>query len=316
MTSFRSIWHRVPGLGSGIAAITVGVLLLSLSDALVKLNNEGLSLGQVLTVRSGIAVLCLGAVVRLTTRMNIGLVRVTGWVWLRSLCLALMWGCYYAGLPELSFSIAAACYYTSPMWMAFLSSALLGTRIGRRGCVAILLGLAGVMTILRPGLDEVSPMIGLPLLAGFFYALAAVITQGRCRAVPAMSMAMNLNLVLFLGGLGLIAGLWWSGQGNDAGFLLSVWPALKLADLGLLAGLGVMLAVITALVAYAYQRASAPIIGLFDNGYLVFALFWSILIFGDRPGFIDLLGIVLIGSGALLATTASANRGPDQSEGN
>ena len=159
-------------------------------------------------------------------------------------------------------------------------------------------------------------MIALPLLAGFFYALAAVITQGRCRAVPAMSMAMNLNLVLFLGGLGLIAGLWWSGQGNDAGFLLSVWPSLKVADLGLLAGLGVLLAVITALVAYAYQRASAPIIGLFDNGYLVFALFWSILIFGDRPGFIDLLGIVLIASGALLATMASANRGPDLSEGN
>ncbi|WP_208976929.1 EamA family transporter [Stappia sp. ES.058] len=104
---------------------------------------------------------------------------------MRSLCLALMWGCYYAGLPELSFSIAAACYYTSPMWMAFLSSTLLGTRIGGRGGFAILLGLAGVMTILRPGLDEVSPMIGLPLLAGFFYALAAVITQGRCRAVPA-----------------------------------------------------------------------------------------------------------------------------------
>ncbi|WP_408634077.1 hypothetical protein [Pseudooceanicola marinus] len=55
---------------------------------------------------------------------------------------------------------------------------------------------------------------------------------------------------------------------------------------------------------------------MFDNGYLVFALFWSNLIFGDRPGFIDLLGIVLIGSGALLATTASANRGPDQSERN
>jgi drug/metabolite transporter (DMT)-like permease len=316
MTSFRSIRQREPTLGSGIVAITAGVLLLSLSDALVKLNNEGLSLGQVLTVRSGIAVMCLGTVLRLTTRMNIDLVRVSGWVWLRSLCLALMWVCYYAGLPELSFSIAAACYYTSPMWMAVLSSTLLGTRIGGRGGVAILLGLAGVMTILRPGLDEVSPMIALPLLAGFFYALAAVITQGRCRAVPAMSMAMNLNLVLFLGGLGLVAGLWRSGQGNDAGFPLSVWPALKLADLGLLAGLGVLLAVITALVAYAYQRAPAPVIGLFDNGYLVFALFWSVLIFGDRPGVIDLLGIVLIGSGALLAATASANRGPDQSEGN
>lgn len=304
----------MPALGSGLAAITVGVLLLSLSDALVKLANEGLSLGQVLTIRSGIAVLCLGAVLRLTTREKVSLVRVTGWVWLRSLCLALMWGCYYAALPELSFSIAAACYYTSPMWMALLSSKLLGTRIGVRGAFPILLGLVGVMTILRPGLDDVSPMVALPLLAGFFYALAAVITQGRCSAVPAMSMAMNLNLVLLLSGLALVAGLWWSGRNNDAGFLLSVWPALEAADLGLLAGLGVLLAVITALVAYAYQRAPVPVIGLFDNGYLVFALFWSVLIFGDRPGLIDLLGIVLIGSGALLATTVSTSCGRDRSD--
>ncbi|MEC7761709.1 MAG: DMT family transporter [Pseudomonadota bacterium] len=314
MACFRYVGQQLPGAGSGIAAITAGVSLLSLSDALVKLNSEGLSLGQVLMVRSCFAVLCLGAVLRLTTGAQRSHVRVSGWVWLRSLCLALMWGCYYAGLPKLSFSIAAACYYTSPMWMAFLSSVLLGTRIGALGGLAIILGLAGVVTILRPGPDDVSPMIALPLLAGFLYALAAVITQGRCRAVPALAMAMNLNLVLLLSGLGLVAGLWWSGHGNDAGFLRSVWPALQAADLALLAGLGVLLAVIAALVAYAYQRASAPVIGLFDNAYLVFALFWSVLIFGDRAGSIDLLGIVLIASGALLATMASVNRRPDPSE--
>lgn len=171
-----------------------------------------------------------------------------------------------------------------------------------------------MVTILRPGLDEVSPIIALPLLAGFFYALAAVITRGRCREVPALSMAMNLNMVLALAGLGLIAGLSWAGGGNEAGFLLSVWPKLDLAAWGLLAGLGVLLALITALVAYAYKSAPAPVIGLLDNGYLVFALFWGDLIFGDRPDLIDILGIALIGAGALLATRATAKRRPARTE--
>ncbi|WP_223163026.1 DMT family transporter [Roseivivax sediminis] len=279
----------------------------------MKLNNGALSLGQVLTVRSAVAVLCLGAVLRLCSRAGRGR-GVNGWVWLRSFCLALMWGCYYAGLPGLPFSIAAACYYTAPMWMALLSSTLLGTRIGARGGLAILLGLAGVLTILRPGMDDVSPLVGLPLLAGFLYALAAVITQGRCRDVPAIAMALNLNLVLVLAGFGLLAALSWLGGHDDAGFLLSVWPKLAASGWALLIGLGVLLAVITALVASAYQSAPAPVIGLFDNGYLVFALLWSGAIFGARPGPVDIVGIALIGGGALLASIASTNSHPGRME--
>ncbi|MBL3597607.1 DMT family transporter [Rhodovulum sulfidophilum] len=302
MICFRSSSRQAPGLFPGIGAISAAVLMLSLSDALVKLQNGGLSLGQVLMVRSGTAVLCLVGTLWLFAQAGGAASGVTRWVWARSLCLALMWVCYYAGLPGLSFSIAEACYYTAPIWMAVLSFLLLGTRIGARGGLAILLGFAGVLTILRPGLDALSPVIALPLLAGFLYALAAVITQGRCRDVPPVSMALNLNLVLFLAGAAHLAVLLWLEAGDEAGFLLSVWPGLGMRGWAFLIGLGVALAVITALVAFAYQRAPVPVIGLFDNGYLVFALVWSVLLFGERPDLVDLLGIVLIGCGALLAS--------------
>ncbi|MFN3208348.1 MAG: DMT family transporter [Roseovarius sp.] len=308
MTCFRVHGPAGSNLLSGIGAITGAVLLLSLSDALVKVNNAELSLGQVLTVRSAVAALCLWAVLRFFSGRRGVSASVTGWVWVRSLCLALMWGSFYAALPVLPFSVAAACYYTSPMWMAVLSCTLLGTRIGLRGLCAVALGLGGVLTMLRPGLEDVSPLIGLPLLAGFFYALAAVVTQARCREVPAMSMAMNLNVVLILAGLALIAGLNLRGDGHAAGFLLSAWPRLDASGWALLIGLGVLLGVITALVAYAYRSAPAPVIGLFDNGYLVFALVWDIVIFSGSPGPVDILGVALIGSGAVLATGVAAGR--------
>ncbi|PRX10734.1 UNVERIFIED_ORG: EamA domain-containing membrane protein RarD [Martelella mediterranea] len=287
---------------TGIGAITGAVLLLSLSDALVKLFSDDVSLGQVLVLRSAVAAILLAIIFRLTARNGRALLTANPWVWARSLSLALMWASYYAALPFMSFSLAAACYYTSPMWMAVLSAILLKTHIGRRGVVAIALGLAGILVILRPGPSEVSPVMVLPLLAAFFYALAAVITYGRCRDVPPLSMALNLNLVLAAAGAAYVMVLLFLGAGSDAGFLLSAWPALGASGWQILMGLGVLLAVITAAVALAYQLAPAPVIGLFDNGYLVFALVWSILLFGDRPGLVDLSGIALIGGGAFLAS--------------
>ena len=42
-----------------------------------------------------------------------------------------MWLSYYAGLPQMSFALAAACYYTAPAWMA-LAARLLGEPVGPR----------------------------------------------------------------------------------------------------------------------------------------------------------------------------------------
>ncbi|GAB2187891.1 hypothetical protein [Roseibium sp. LAB1] len=63
-----------------------------------------------------------------------------------------------------------------------------------------------------------------------------------------------------------------------------------------------LLAVITVAVAFAYQLAPAPLIGLFDNDYLVFAVIWGVLIFGDMPDRTNLTGILLIGCAAFLAS--------------
>lgn len=314
---------QAPGRGAGIAAITSitgAVALLSLSDALVKLLAGDGSLGQLLLLRSGVAALLLAGVM---TGLAAGWRGAAGragawrphrWVWLRSLCLALMWISYYAALPHVPLPLAAACYYTAPMWMALLSALFLGTRLGRRGLLALALGLAGTAVLLRfgtgaapapqPSSQALSPLLALPLLAGILYALAAVITRGRCRDVPPLALALNLNLVLAGAGALLLAGAWLGGGG--AGFVLGPWAPPDTRTWALMAGLGGMLALITVAVAFAYQAAPAPVVGLFDNGYLVFALLWGVLLFGDRPGPAALAGIALIGGGAVLASAPPA----------
>jgi len=295
--------RRTPPTLAGLFAITGAVFLRSLSDALVKRLSGGVSLGQVLVVRS-----CVAAVLRAATLCVKKSAGVRGfsarpWVWARSCCLTLMWGCYYAALPVLPFSLAAACYYTAPIWMAVLSAGLFRHCIGWRGAGAIALGLSGMITILRPGPGDLSPVMVLPLLAGILYAVAAMITYGRCRGVAPVSLALNLNLVLAAAGAALVV-IRLVVDADDAGFHASAWPPLEPSTWALLAGLGGLLAVVATATALAYQLAPAPVVGLFDNGYLVFALFWSAALFGEVPAVPDLAGVVLIGGGAVLASLA------------
>ena len=280
------------------------VFLLSLSDALVSLNSGNVALGQVLVVRSLIAAIVLSVASGGWFAFYRSLCLSNPWVWLRSLCLALMWGCYYVSLPFMPFSLAAACYYTAPMWMALLSAVLAGYRVDLRIGISIALGLAGVVAILRPGVGEVFAIVVLPLLAAFFYALAAIITSVKCKETSPMAIALNLNIFLAAAGLAYVLALVVAGTGNKAGFVFSAWPSLALSAWGLLVGLGALLAIIAAAVACAYQRAPAPVIGLFDNCYLVFAVFWGFLLFAEIPDSLDLASILLIGSGAILASLA------------
>ena len=55
--------------------------------------------------------------------------------------------------------------------MTVLSAILCKAYIGKRGVLAIALGFAGVLVLLRPGPDALSPVMVLPLLAGFFTRL-------------------------------------------------------------------------------------------------------------------------------------------------
>lgn len=293
----------------GALTILAAVFLLSLSDALVKLASDRLALGQLFLLRSVFAALLIAglipvAVPRLERRWRWGPA-----VWLRSLCLTGMWVAYYAALPDLTFSMASAVFYTSPLWMAVLSRVLLRERVSPRRWAAVAVGFVGVLLVLRPDAGTVPPAALLPLLAAFLYALAGGITWRWCRAVEPLGMALNLNLCLALAGAGAVVVLALLRPAT-AGypFLLSVWPDLSTDDWALIGLLGLFMAIIATAVVKAYQFAPAPVVGVFDNSYLAFAAVWAVILFGEVPNVIGGLGIALIGGAAVLAGGAGWRR--------
>ena len=308
-------WMSPPGPEAarrrGIAAILVAVLLLSLSDALAKAAGERFGLAQLVLLRSLAAAGLLAAwLLARRGRAGLRLVR-PGWVRLRSLCLTAMWLSYYAGLPQMSFALAAACYYTAPAWMA-LAARLLGEPVGPRGWAAAALTLAGAGLAIGP-VGQVTPAILWPLAAAVFYALAGIVTRRRCGQETAGAMALNLNLCLVAVAAMALAGLAILGPGE--GFVLAHWPPLAPRDWALAGALGAMLAAIATAVALAYRLAPTPVVGVFDTAYLGFAALWGAALFAEILGPREAAGLGLIALGAVLAGGGGATKRRGAREG-
>jgi drug/metabolite transporter (DMT)-like permease len=219
-----------------------------------------------------------------------------------------MWFFYYAALPEIPLALAAACFYTAPLWMALLSRVVLGEPLGLRRSVAVVVGAAGVFLAVNPAAAMPSPYVVLPLLAAFCYALSGIITWSRCRSEQPVAMAFNLNVALVVAGGGLVAALSATGAGIEGGFIFGVWPALGAVDWAVLGLLAAFLMIITVSVAGAYRMAPAPVIGLFDNAYLVFAALWGVAFFGQIPSPVEMAGMGLILAAAIASACAPRAR--------
>lgn len=296
----------------GISMIVASVFMLSLGDALVKWVSGELSLWQVFIVRSLFAIpLCL-LVLRLLGQPLTVMAGNTGWVFLRSLLLVVMWVLFYFALPNLSLPVAAAALYTAPLFITLFSALLLGEAVGRWRGAAIILGFCGVLMVVRPGSDAFSYATLLPILSAAFYALAMIITRGRCPQENPFVLSLWLCSLLMLFGIAGSLGIaWlelspWRIAANP--FLLGPWVAMTAEDWTVLAALAVLLVAASAAAAKAYQSGPPVIVATFDYSYLLFAIFWGVALFSELPDGPTLAGMAVVTAAGLMVTQRPRKR--------
>ena len=79
--------------------------------------------------------------------------------------------CWFYAIPLITLTELFALEFTMPIWAAILAALFLGERLTKIRVLAIGLGFAGVMVIIRPGIvDEVG--------IGAYFALAAAVGYG------------------------------------------------------------------------------------------------------------------------------------------
>jgi len=92
--------------------------------------------------------------------------------------------CFYTALTKIEFATASALGFSGPMFITALSVPLLGHHIGIWRWGAVMLGFAGVVTILQPFQDGFSPYMLLPVVAGFCYATSSVLVRFYPPEIP------------------------------------------------------------------------------------------------------------------------------------
>ena len=135
---------------------------------------------QILFFRSILGVLVLGVVV---ARLGPGLLRSPQWGWhaiRHSVHFAAQAGWVYS-LALLPLAQVFAIEFTSPVWGSILAVLLLGERFNRGRLLALLAGFAGILVILRPGLDALSPAALVMLVSAAGFGFINVLTKRLTR---------------------------------------------------------------------------------------------------------------------------------------
>ena len=81
---------------------------------------------------------------------------------------------WFYGIALISLAEVFALEFTMPFWAAILAVVILGERISLKRVFSIGLGFLGVLIMLRPGLQIISPAAIVVLGAAFLYAFAPV----------------------------------------------------------------------------------------------------------------------------------------------
>lgn len=180
---------------TGIFSAIGGSLVFSVNDVAIKFLSGDYALHQVVLIRSliGLAMMiCLvlpfqgGFAALRTSRPGTHL--------LRALCVVASNLFYFLGLAAMPLADAVAVFFVAPLMITALSVLLLGEHVGPRRWVAVGLGLAGVMVMLRPGPTTFHAAALLPLASALFYALMHILTRRMGTAERAVTMAFYVQV--------------------------------------------------------------------------------------------------------------------------
>ena len=281
-----------------ISAVLVACLSLSLGDSLIKQQSASFVIWQIFLVRSAIAIPFLIYFVRIRScEVAIKPVQM-GWTLLRSLILVCMWVFYFVALPHIELAVAAAAYYTLPLFIMLFAAIFLSETITARGWLAVVLGFIGTLLILQPQADDFNAYALLPVVAAICYACAMIMTRSKCRNEQPVVLSLWLNVsFVSVGALALlvlyICDLDAETQALNP-FLLGEWTPMWLDEWRIMALLAIAFVVGSIGAAIAYQKGPPSIIAIYDYSYVAFAIVWGVLIFAEIPASLVTAGIVMI----------------------
>ena len=247
---------RLRAIGSMIAAVAV----FSCMDALLKFLSAYYPPLQVAALRGAASLPFTLLPVLIAGRLRE--LRPHRWPMhlLRGVLTVILLGAFIYAVRELSLANAYAVFLSAPLIVAALSVPLLGERSSARTWLAIIVGLAGVLIMLRPSAAGLASWGALAALAGAFaYALSALAVRVLTRTESTASVVFWTVSLMTVIAAALAAPRWVT-------IALRHWPWVM--ALGLVAAVG------QHLLTQAFRMAPPSLVAPFEYS----ALLWGIAI--------------------------------------
>ena len=269
----------------GIVAMSAAMASFACGDTLMKITSAMLPTSELLFIRglcvttaSIVAALAMGAFTELRAAMSGAMaLRAGGDVaggWL-----------FQSGLARMAYPDLMAITQLNPLTITAASALFLGEKVGWRRWSASLVGLVGVLVIIRPG----SSTFNWWALAGVASVLAATVRDLATRRVdrrvpPILIMTLSAGAVT-------VASL------LVAPFVVWSWPTSS--TLAMLAGAAIFSLIGQLCVIIAMRTGEVSAVAPFRYTIIVFAILSGILVFNHFPDGPTLIGIVIVAAAGL-----------------
>jgi drug/metabolite transporter (DMT)-like permease len=262
----------------GALYLTLGEAMLTLMAAIIKHLAPEVSTPMVVFLRSLFGLLVLLPIVA-RHRGTLFTSNRPGTMAVRALAgLAAMYGFFYV-IAHLPLAEATLVKLTTPFFMPLIGYFWLREHISKRNALAIALGFAGVLFILRPGAATFDPHALAGIAAAVLASIAMVAIRDMNEDEPADRIVFHFAVVTTLvSALPLL----WFWQTPD----WHLWPWL--IAMGVCGTAGQLL------ITHAFQRAPPGKLGPFNYTSVVFAALLGWLVWGESLLVTTLVGSVLI----------------------
>ena len=199
---------------------------------------------------------------------------------LRSVCVIASAFLFITGLRHLTLADAIAVSFTGPLFITAMAPLVLGEKVGWRRWLAVSIGFAGVLFMLRPGSAALQWAIIFPLGAAIFGGLRDLITRRISGTETTVAVLATTTTVVLLAGLATLP--------------FTDWLPVQTEHIAIFAASGVLIAVAHTLMIESFRRGEAALVAPFKYSSLLWATLIGFILFGELPDRWTIGGAVLI----------------------
>lgn len=287
----------------GVSFLLLAILLISMQNVAIKWIGGDYSALEIVAIRSMVALPFTFLFFRMEGGRGLPTTRQPRLQAFRGGFLFLSYTTFMMGLAALTLADIEAIRFSAPLMITFLSVLLLGEKVGPRRWLALLVGFAGVLLVVRPGSATFNLGSIFVLISVLFYALTVILTRKLQSGDSSATMAFFSSLVYLAAAIALAPLPAVVGELPNAhpslAFLVRSWSMPAPLDLLIMSGLGVVWAAWMFCMTKAYSLAQASVIAPFEYVSLPVNIMWGFLIWQEVPTWMTIAGALLTLSSGL-----------------